>query len=139
MRLDRVVQATHSVHTTLVPTIQLRQHNVVEVVAANSCTTQPQPTAGPMCLNITAQKTSGEALAANAQLQIGDQIKFSCGNVAGVTTYGFRVKYTDGTVETVPAAGGSTSNTFTVSKATPFSAQCTICPNGQCYPFDAGN
>lgn len=102
-----------------------------------ACCSMPE-TAGPMCLNITAQKSTGEALAANTELKVGDQIKFTCGSVTGITQYAFRIKYSDGSTTPVGATG-NTSSVFTISKALPFRAQCTICPNGQCYPYDSGN
>lgn len=100
------------------------------------CTTPtaPPPTPGPMCLNIAAKKEDGTVISAGTTLKLGDKVRFTCGTVSGVSTYGFRV-IEAGTKLPVETVAGTTSKVYTVTKPGSFVAQCTICPNGTCYPF----
>jgi hypothetical protein len=102
-----------------------------EVVGAEQCTTV---VTGPMCLSIAAKKESGEVITAGTTLKIGDKIRFTCGSVTGVTTYGFRV-IEGGTKSPLETIASTTSKVYTVTKPGSFVGQCTICPSGVCYPF----
>ncbi len=96
--------------------------------------TTPPPTPGPMCLSIAAKKEDGTVVTAGTTLKLGDKVTFTCGTVAGVSTYGFRV-IEAGTPSAIDARPTATSKVYTISKPGSFVAQCTICPGGVCYPF----
>lgn len=103
-----------------------------EIVPAAQCVAEVPP--GPMCLSITAKKENGEALSVRDTLKIGDKVKFTCGTVSNVSTYGFRV-IENGVKSPLETVAGTTSKVYTVTKSGQFVGQCTICPNGVCYPF----
>lgn len=91
-------------------------------------TTTP-PATGPQCLSITMSPVTPK---------LNDTVTFTCGTVPNVTQYAFRVQLPDGTIQTLGSNPGTpnVSANFTISAAGTYKAQCTICPNGQCYDFE---
>lgn len=91
----------------------------------------PSPTTppAPMCLNIVMSK---------ANPVIGDQVTFTCGQVAGVTNYQFRTKLPTGQIQDIAAsaAGSNTSQALTISAAGTYYAQCQVCNANGCSGWE---
>ena len=113
----------------------------------NECGTPPPttPPVGPMCSAITMHNSGGIIILDYSSIKPGDQVKFSCRRVTGVTQYAFRVvKFTgnnvqDGDPVTLQpeATGSSMSKPFTIpTDGGKFLAQCAICPDGKCQAFE---
>ncbi len=90
----------------------------------------PTPPPGPQCLDIGI--TGG-----NPQ-EIGDQVSFICGKVAGVDHYIFRAKLPDGSI--VPlAATGRQSAPLTIESYGRYYVQCQVCSgpsDDSCDPWE---
>lgn len=98
-------------------------------------TETPNP-AGPMCMSIS-MKVNEVAYSSNTKVKIGDSIQLTCGQVAGVTRYRFRVVESDGTITSLLATGAN-SAPFTIRKAGQTTAQCQICTGSEdstCHAF----
>lgn len=94
------------------------------------------PPVGPQCLNITMQNVTGGRVTVLPP-QLGDSVRFTCGTVAGVNRYVFRVIEPDGTIVPLQATG-AVSATYNVEKFGTFKAQCQICTGANdntCTPF----
>ena len=95
-----------------------------------SPTPSPTPTPpGPQCLNIAMDNPGAE---------LGDQTTFTCGQVAGVDHYVFRVMDPDGIISDL-AATGRISAPYLINQGGQYSAQCQICTSPQassCYPWE---
>ncbi|HEX7018156.1 MAG TPA: hypothetical protein VF209_04585 [Patescibacteria group bacterium] len=96
--------------------------------------TPPPGPIGPMCLNIKLNNVT----TADAAPQLGDEITFTCGTVAGVTNYQFRVRTPAGQVQEVQAsaAGSNTSQTVTIDTAGTYYAQCQVCNANGCSGWE---
>lgn len=100
----------------------------------------PPSAAGPMCLNITMAKVNNlnQPTLQDAQAPVlGDTVRFTCGQVAGISNYTFRVIEPDGTLVPLQATG-NVSATYTINKFGQFRAQCQICTSASpssCQPF----
>lgn len=119
----------------------------------NECGTPPPttpPTGGgssPVCLNIKMQNLDGATITNFNALQAGQGVKFACGTVTGVNQYKFQVVRFDAQNRQlgspVALAVGRDNSKPNVSdifyipnEGGKFLAQCTLCPNGQCQPFE---
>ena len=88
------------------------------------------PSPAPICVNISISKSN---------VVVGDNVTFTCGTVAGATSYEFRVKSPDGTTSPVtPMTTGSTqSQSFTIAQQGDYKAQCRICVGNACQEWEA--
>lgn len=77
----------------------------------------PTPGVGPVCMNVTISKPNPA---------VGDSVTFTCGLVAGVNHYEFRVKLPNGTIQPI-ASTSNVSSPFTIASAGSHTAQCRIC------------
>jgi hypothetical protein len=77
----------------------------------------PSPSPGPQCLDITMD---------NPDAEWGDQTTFTCGAVAGVDHYVFRVMSPDGIVNPLGATG-RISAPYLIAQFGTYFAQCQIC------------
>jgi hypothetical protein len=98
----------------------------------------PSNPPGPMCLSITMSNTTRP----NQSPIKGDAVRFTCGTVAGASSYVFRViepGSLDRTMVTLQATG-NTSSTYTVTNSGKHYAQCQFCTgsgnNLNCRPFE---
>jgi hypothetical protein len=88
------------------------------------------PPNGPVCLSLSISKQSPKK---------GDTVKFTCGTVNGANHYEFRIKFPDGTVQTLVATGNVSEN-FSVTQSGPHKAQCRICTGtdaSTCQAYEA--
>lgn len=97
-------------------------------------TPEPTPTStppppGPMCMQVSISPTAPV---------IGDNVTITCGAVAGVSQYTFRVILPNGTNQVLAQnpAGSPNSVPFQITGGGQHYAQCQICPNGKCYDFE---
>ncbi len=104
---------------------------------ADACCKAPVVTTAPMCMNITAKTESGTVLTKDSKLRVGDKVNFTCGSVAGISYYQFKVTV-DGQAPTTEFVKGPVSKLYTVTKPLPLDAECTICrgtTQDTCYSF----
>jgi hypothetical protein len=91
----------------------------------------PSPTPiGPMCLSIVKD---------NADPQLGDNVTFTCGIVAEVDHYVFRVRTPDGVTSALEATG-AVSAPLTIEQSGTHYAQCQICNGADestCHQWEA--
>jgi hypothetical protein len=92
----------------------------------------PSPSPGLTCQYIVMNQKD---------VQVGDNVTFTCGSVAGATKYEFRVRLPNGTFQSVSAAndGGNVSAPVNISVAGDFRAQCRVCFGAQqtCQEWEA--
>lgn len=113
-----------------------------------NCQAPNTPTAAPMCLSISVLDTGENPIPASryASLSPGSQVIFSCGRIAGVTQYRYRVipldasgkPFMENAVELTPTTGIN-STPYTVPQSGSFAAQCTICVDDKCFPYESGS
>ncbi len=95
---------------------------------SNSCTP-----IGPMCIDIQMTRADNQS----GPLQIGNTLSFTCGQVANVDQYEFRVVEPGGEqVNITSSAGSNVSSVYTVAQSGTFVAQCRICPGGICHEWE---
>ncbi len=110
--------------------------NVVVTVTAPTPTPTPLPTPTPtpvipVCLTISSDVASPV---------YGQSVRFTCGQVAGATSYAFRYRLqgtADVGVITPLAAGSNISQPFTYTKAGTYDFECQACIGASCSPYTA--
>jgi len=108
------------------------------VATSPSPSVSPSPITGPMCISIRIiNPLTNQTIVADPQ--VGDTVRFVCGQVAGTDHYIFRVVREEMGVITPLAATGNISAAFTVPTAGKYSAQCQICTGptaSTCHAFE---
>ncbi len=86
-----------------------------------------QPPA-PMCLSISMNPSTPA---------LNSQVIFTCGQVSGVSNYGFRVIQPNGAIEEL-SANGNVSLPYTITQSGAYRAECRLCatPNCEDWPTD---
>jgi|GEM_PF-6211196 len=86
-----------------------------------------QPPA-PMCLSISMSPSAPT---------LNSQVTFTCGQVAGISNYDFRVIKPDGTIDDINA-NGNVSAPYTIAQSGAYRAECRLCatPNCDAWPTD---
>lgn len=105
-------------------------------VTAPTPTPTPLPTPTPtpvipVCLTISSDVASPV---------YGQSVRFTCGQVAGATSYAFRYRLqgtADAGVITPLAAGSNISQPFTYTKAGTYDFECQACIGASCSPYTA--
>lgn len=107
-------------------------------LTTNPSSTNCQSAAGPMCLSLNLRNITRPNDPANNDPKPGDAIQLTCGQVAGISRYTFRVIEPNGNIKKL-AATGQVSEPYVVLANGQYSAQCQICTgqdDASCLPFE---
>lgn len=107
-------------------------------LSTNPASTTCQPAVGPMCISISMTNVSNPSAAPSADPELGDAITLTCGEVSEASRYIFRIVEPDGNTVNLNATG-RTSQSYTITKDGPHSAQCQICTgdsDDSCLPYE---
>lgn len=92
----------------------------------------PPPTVLPVCLTISSDV---------ATPKFGDTVRFTCGQVAGATSYAFRYRAVGATTTSGPIATISSSSNISqplvMSQVAAYDVECQACIGSTCSPYTA--
>ncbi len=94
-------------------------------------TPTPTPAVIPVCLTISTDI---------AVPKYGDTVRFTCGQISGATSYGFRYRVVganaSGTIPTM-STNSNISQPFVISKVGAYDVECQVCVGSVCSPYTA--